>query len=78
MLNDKIQLTDAEIRSQYANYEKGASQTLEQMKKSLERMCIFFIFAFFTLLGAILGLMFNSAAVFIVGFLIGVVAAVPA
>lgn len=78
MLNDKIQLTEGEIRSQYAIYEKRASQTYEQVKKSLEKSCIFFIFAFFTLIGIILGLLFNSMIVFIVGFLIGAVAAIPA
>ncbi|MBD5146588.1 MAG: hypothetical protein HDT21_11870 [Ruminococcus sp.] len=71
MANERKPLTEEQVKTLYANYEKRASWTLEQIIKGVERVYFFDIFLLFAFLGIILGLRLRSAAAFIVCFLVG-------
>lgn len=78
MANERKPLTEEQVKTLYANYEKRASWTLEQIMKELERLYFLGIYSLFTFLGIILGLSLKSAAVLAVCFFVGIAAGIAA
>ncbi len=75
---ERKHLTEEQIRIQYANYEKRASWTLEQIMNGVKRLYFLRIYSLFLFLGIILVLILRSAAVLAVCFLVGIVAGIAA
>lgn len=78
MANERVHLTEEQVKAQYANYEKRASWTMKQIEKELERLYFLGIYSLFLFLGIILVLIFRSAAALAVCFLVGIVAGIAA
>lgn len=75
---ERKHLTEEQVKTLYANYEKRASWTLERIMKEVKRLYFLGIYSLFLFLGIILVLILRSAAVLAVCFLVGIAAGIAA
>lgn len=78
MANERVHLTEEQVKAQYENYEKMSSWTLEQVMKGVKKLYFFGIFLLFASVGITLTLMSHNKVIFIVCSLAGIPAGIIA